>query len=591
MKKFSSEEILGGLRNIVSRFPLSLAFIIALTAWRLYEDSFSIFDDSISFILLTGIFLSAASQLLYESLYDDKPKMRWILYGITAALVLLYYFFISASLSQIDTNWYFYSIPGIRTMILYFVVLILFIWMPSFKSKIKFSESFLVTFKAFFIALFFSAILFIGVAATISLFELLIFSIETDWYTYASIFIFNLFAPILFFAFIPEYHQMEDSEPEVGRPTVQAIAMPKFLHHLISFILIPIMGILTIIIIAYIIGNLTDDFFQESLIEGLLLTYTIYGWILLLLADTVANKIAQWFRQVFPFTLIFVIILQMISTFLQIQEVGVTHGRYLIILFGIGSVISAGYYIAKKQNIQLLPLVAMIAGLIALVPPLDAMSVSVRSQQNRLYEVFENNEMLVDEDTVTKNPNVSEEEQEIVRVTLNYLSEISALNQLSWLPREYYYREDQFLGFVDEREPTDGDQPPYRDNFTYTYVFLEETGFAFDLANFSHLAKIQADSNGTFGTVGRFEKDGVAHTYEVLLDNGFEIYLTSEQLDDSLRFDFTYILEQFEGEDLYEVPIEDVTFDLEVDGYQMKIIIEQIQISGDDSFLVFYLFI
>src|SRR5690625_7476236 len=82
-------------------------------------------------------------------------------------------------------------------MILYFVAVILFIWAPTIKSKIKFSDSFLVTFKTYFITSFFSIILFLGVIFTFSLFEFLFFTIKMDWFFYSSVFIFCLFAPIL----------------------------------------------------------------------------------------------------------------------------------------------------------------------------------------------------------------------------------------------------------------------------------------------------------------------------------------------------------------------------------------------------------
>lgn len=594
LKRIRSEEILGSLQNLAIRFPLTLAFIIALTGWQLYENDFTIFDDSTSFILVTGILLSAVAQLLYERFYieNENTMMRWILYGASLGLVALYGMYIAFSLPDIDEGWYFYSIPGIRTLILYFVLIVLMMWLPTFERPIKFSQSFLVTFKAFFIALFFSVVLFVGVASTISLFETLFFSLDTDWFDYTATLVFNLFAPILFFAFIPEFYKYETEEEEAGYSVAQAINVPKFLRQLITFILIPIMGLLTVIIIAYIVTNLTSEFFKESLIEGLLLTYTIYGWILLMLADNVENKIAGWFRRVFPFSLIFVIILQMISTFLQIQEVGVTHGRYLILLFGVGSVISAVWYIVKQQSLKVLPLVSMVAGLIAMIPPVDAMSVSVRQQEDRLYDVFERNEMLVDEDTVEPNPDVSDEDQEIVRVTLNYLSEISALNQLSWLPEEYYYRENEYLGFVDPDDPTS--RPVwdrFRESASFGYVSLEEDNIEIDVNEFDHFFVIMTDSQGTFGKTGSFEMEGQTHTFEVLLDNGFEIYLTGDQLSESLRFDFSYVLEEFMGEEDARLPVEELTFTETVEDYTMRIVIKSLQINGDQVFVEFYLLI
>ena len=161
----------------------------------------------------------------------------------------------------------------------------------------------------------------------------------------------------------------------------------------------------------------------------------------------------------------------MVSTFLQIQEVGVTHGRYIILMFGVGSIISAIWYIFKKNRLQILPIVAMVLGLISLIPPIDALTISVNQQRGRINDVLNKYEMLVDSDEVVPNSEVSEEEQEIIQDSLNYLSEIHALNQLEWLPEEYYYREDEYLGFVSKRDPWEQDRMD-REELNQTYVFL-----------------------------------------------------------------------------------------------------------------------
>src|SRR5699024_7883764 len=166
---------------------------------------------------------------------------------------------------------------------------------------------------------------------------------------------------------------------------------------------IPIMAVLTGIIVVYILTNLTGDFFAENILEGLLLCYAISGWIFLILADSIENKMAEWFKKIFPIALIFVIILQMISTFLQIQEVGMTHGRYIILLFGVLSVISGSWYILKKNSLLILPIVAIIAGLISLTPPIDALTISVNQQRSRINDVLKEYDMMIDSRQVVPN--------------------------------------------------------------------------------------------------------------------------------------------------------------------------------------------
>ena len=136
------------------------------------------------------------------------------------------------------------------------------IYLGPTKSKIKFSDSFLVTFKNLFYDKFFLNYLFLGVIFTFSLFEFLFFTIKMDWFfialslsfVYSLYFIFNI------------HSRLFSTEPESineERTVEQSVHMPKFLHHLISYILIPVMAILTGIIVVYILINLRGKFLRK----------------------------------------------------------------------------------------------------------------------------------------------------------------------------------------------------------------------------------------------------------------------------------------------------------------------------------------
>ncbi|SHE31905.1 protein of unknown function [Atopostipes suicloacalis DSM 15692] len=587
MKRISSEKIVSELKQIIFRFPLTVVFILLLTAWQIYtKESVGTFEPTF-LLLIIGIIFSATSQLFYERFFKQRVQMRWILYGLVIIFVLLYRFYLSSSHSLIDDSWNFYSIPGIRTMILYFVAVILFIWAPTIKSKIKFSDSFLVTFKTYFITSFFSIILFLGVIFTFSLFEFLFFTIKMDWFFYSSVFIFCLFAPILFLTFIPDYFSIEPESINEERTVEQSVHMPKFLHHLISYILIPVMAILTGIIVVYILINLRGKFFTENILEGLLLSYAINGWILLILADSIENKMALWFKKIFPIALIFVLIFQMISTFLQIREVGVTHGRYIILMFGVGSVISGVWYIFKKNHLQLLPIVAIIAGLISLTPPIDALTISVNQQRGRINDVLNKYDMLIDSNHVTPNPDVSINDQETIQESLNYLSEIRALNQLEWLPEKYYYREDEYLGFVTEHNSW-GQDGNYREEINQANVSLDEEHPNIPISEFEQIFDLSLGDN--FDDFSEsVDLKGEAHVINVQLDEEFIIEMDADRLEEPLEFDFSYVLEDFKGRGSLSLPREKLTFTEEIDDYQVQIIIRYLNISGNYMQMDFYL--
>lgn len=572
MKRMNSEKIFQDVARVSKRFPLTILFIVLLTMWQFSTEEFFFAMEPIYLVFNLGILLAITSQLLYERFFQNNKKMRWLLKGLVVGGIILYYFYLMNSLTAVDGVWTTYSIPGIRSMTLFFVGTILFIWAPTIKNNTKFSESFLVTFKAYFSTLFFSVILFIGIFLTFVLFEFLFFTIDFSWGVYTSTLVFNLFAPIFFLTNIPNYHLKTET-------TAQTATMPKFLTYLISYIFIPIMGLLTGIIILYIITNLTNDFFTDNILEGLLLSYTISGWILLLLADSIDNNLAKWFRKIFPYSLIFVVILQMISTFLEIQEVGITHGRYFILLFGVGSVVSGLWYLLKEQDLKILPVVAVVSGLIALLPMIDVMSISVNQQRNRIETVLNEYEMFDAEGEIVPNEDVPADDQETVLESLDYLSGISALNQLGWLPSEQYYQRNEYLGFEEEIE--DGG---YIEDVTRTDVYLDDNNINFSIDGYEQMLNLSLDNNTT-GFLRTVETDGQMVEVSVSLDEEFLITLTPDDTEEARVYDFSDVLEEFEGEGSVSLSQEELTF-IEED---VQIIIKYLYRSEDQIQIDFFL--
>jgi hypothetical protein len=541
---------------------------------------------AIEIVLTTGILLSIASQLFYERFFrsEGKSHWRWLLYGGVVAVSALYYNYFIMSLSLVDGAWSFYSMPGIRGMIVYFVVTVLLIWIPSIKSQVKFSSSFLVVFKGWFASLFFSVVLYLGIIATLLLFEMLFFSLEVNWFSYVTILVYNLFLPTLFLTFIPDYQA--ETPKEAGIKTAAEVTqMPKFLHHLITYILIPVMAIYTILLVMYILTNLSNAFFEENLLEPLLLIYAINGWILLILADSIENKLAQWFKKIFPFLLLFVIVFQMIATYKQIQTVGVTHGRYFILLFGVGTIISELWYILKESRLLLLPVVALIGGVIALVPPIDAVGPSVRSQVDRVETLLEENNMLVDGEEIVQNPEVSKNDQEKILESIRYLRGISALNQLAWLDEANYNRVDGLFGF--ESDSSYESFFPSDDTVSYNVRLTEQGSLSLPVTHYDFMLELALDNNeGTVTEVAMIDEQ--MHNILFDLEDGFVLTIQNDETEEEETIDFGYILETFEEDGEY--PLAQMLFVEDSESYTATLVVKYLQVYGEEVVIEFLLF-
>jgi hypothetical protein len=179
--------------------------------------------------------------------------------------------------------------------------------------------------------------------------------------------------------------------------------------------------------------NITGDFWKDNLMEPLLVVYSITVIIVYLLAKVIRSKAAEYFRRIFPKVLIPVVLFQTISSILKIGELGITSGRYYVIMFGFFATICALIFSIRpnhKNNIIAPILIAL--SLISIAPPVDAFTISKSNQIDRLTNVLEKNDMLKD-DKIIPSVNIEEEDRQIIINSVRYLGRMDYLKDVSWL--------------------------------------------------------------------------------------------------------------------------------------------------------------
>lgn len=128
MKKLNFDDFIFGLRDLFMRFPIAVVLAFMMTMRQIKLDEFFISDSYMTSIFIVGILLSVVSQMIYEHFYLNQSSKRWLLKGAAIALILFYAWYMHSSLSLVDDEfWFFYSIPGIRVMIVYFFLSVLLI--------------------------------------------------------------------------------------------------------------------------------------------------------------------------------------------------------------------------------------------------------------------------------------------------------------------------------------------------------------------------------------------------------------------------------------------------------------------------------
>lgn len=583
------QDRLTGLTVAVSRFPLTTLFLLAAAIFIAY--SISVEKEQTQFMLtfIVGAFLSAVLQMVYERFYSTLTT-RSVFYGAAVFLTAGYYLIIRPTDSL--------SIEmGIRTGVALFALLIAFIWVPIIKSSISFNASFMIAFKSFFISLFFSGIIMAGISIILGATDQLIFSINYKVYSYVATIIFTLFAPLYFLSLIPNFIGAEDrnkTQEEINRKqetiTITAYC-PKFLQVLISYIVIPLIIVFTLILVIYILKNIGGDFWTDNLLEPMLVSYAITVILVYILASEIENKFTVFFRKVFPKVLVPIVVFQIVSSVISLADTGVTHTRYYVILFGVYAA-AAGILLSilpvRKNGVIAAMLIVFAA--VSIVPPVDAFTISRTSQINTLENVLTKNNML-ENNQIKPKESIPDEDKKAITKTIYYLDEMGYTKKISWLPKDFKVYEDftETFGFKEYQEPMDEDfkQPVYVNLNPSSPITI--TGY--DTFVQTDINMYDKQHNQTICTI---KKDGESYTLvKDFNKNRVDIKIKGEHGQDLLTFNTEELFDKFYNYQgvKEQISADEATFTKENDLVKLTIVVQNLSIEKENEHQDAFIFV
>jgi hypothetical protein len=584
------QDRLTGLTNAITRFPLTTLFLLAAAITIAY--SVNVEKSQTKFILtfIIGAFLSAVLQVAYERFYTNF-SVRVGLMGIGVVLTAGYYLIIRPAAEMTME-------VEIRTVVALFALLMAFIWVPVIKRTISFNSSFMIAFKSFFISLFFSGVIFAGLSIIIGAFDVLIVDIDYKAYPHAGNIIFTLFAPLYFLSLIPIFTGAKDKsatdDEKIRKEEIISAAAycPKFLQILISYIVIPLIAVFTLILVIYIIKNIGGDFWTDNLLEPMLVSYAVAVILVYILASDIENKFTSLFRKVFPKLLVPIVLFQITSSVLSLTETGVTHTRYFVILFGIYAA-AAGVLLSiipvRKNGVIAAMLIVFSA--VSIVPPVDAFTVSRNSQINRIENVLEKNKMLVN-NKVTPNESIPDKDKKTITEVIYYLDTMGYTKKIAWLPKDFKVYDDFFdtFGFKEYYGPAENvvEEPIFVNLNPSTPISI----IGYDTFVQTNISSYDKQNNRK---ICDLEKDG--KTYTLISDynkNRFEIKIKGENGSDLFSFNTKDILDKFENYQgtKGQISAKEATFTAENDHAKLTIVVQNLNIEKrnnqyDASFYVF----
>ncbi|MFL2099487.1 DUF4153 domain-containing protein [Desemzia sp. FAM 23991] len=570
------------LTDAISRFPLSVVFLVIATSilsLNIQSEEFDYYELVIASFV--GALAAAVAQMVFERFFSHREKLRWMILSPALLLAIIYYFTLN-----VETDVFSLEVV-IRTTVLSFALLIAFIWIPSIRNRLSFSDSFTATFKALFTTILFSVVLTIGIMSILSAINVLLFTVDYRVFAHAANVVASLFAPIFFLSDIPHYTATieQDAVKEELSPEVEtAISVPKIMEVLLSYIIIPITMVFTIILALYIVLNIGRDFWVDNLLEPMLVSYAIVVILVMLLIGRLENKMVTSFRLVFPKVLFFIVLLQTVASIIQINEKGLTIGRYYVILFGVFAIIASVIFsIWPKQKNGLVAIVLIVFSVISIVPPVDAFTVSKNGQMAFLRSVLNDNNMLA-ENTIVPNADVPENEQRKIVETVNDLESNGYIDEVGFLPKDFQSSVDfeETFGFNQYGAATEV--------FSYHY-FEWGNGTVLDVSNYQTMSKIQVDtlSQGTNAeTVQTIEIEEVAYQLEVTEEeNSVLLSLKDEEGNTLISTNVTEMtneLNQSPDAVSQELTLDQALIESENEGALMDILVTQLDFNNNGEF-------
>lgn len=290
----------------------------------------------------------------------------------------------------------------------------------------------------------------------------------------------------------------------------------------------------TFILAAYILLNIGGDFWTDNLLEPMLVSYSITIIIITILVSRLTNAFAVSFRKILPKVLLPIILFQLIASVLKIGEMGITHGRYYVLLFGLfallTSIIFSFFPIEKSGWIAA---ILIVFSIVSIVPPIDAFTVSRVNQTNLLQKTLMEHDMWQDGEIVP-NSDLPIKEQRKITQLVDYLNQMNYTKRIDWLPSTLHFKET--FGFNEVYGK--GDDMAYGGQSTR----LSEDDLAIDIDGFQKMFHlyVYSEENGRQDSVSRIiDIDGISYHLEEIYEEG-HIYLQFTQGEKTLlRFNLT----------------------------------------------------
>ena len=563
---------LGGISKAVVRFPIVFLALVTLTTINAVSIENEHDFSKQLFSLVFAVFCFIVASVLSE--HFGKTFVTKIIFDLVAAFVSIAYYLMILSSNHITTS------IRVKTIVAIFALFISFIWIPSIEAKVNFNAVFMSVFKAIFTSAFYSAIIWGGISLIIAAIDALLINVNENAYSHTANIVWVVWAPMLFLSLIPLFSGNEIDDERVKK----ASSCPRFLEVLLSYVLVPLAAVYTIVLLLYIVKTIYTSNWNDNLLEPLILSYCIAVLLLYILLSDLKNRFATIFRKVFPKLLVPIALFQIVSSAIIVYSEGIVHSRYFVLMFGLYSVICGILLsILPPQKNGIIAVLAIAFALVCIIPKIDAFSVSYASQRALVQNTLEKNNMLND-NIITPNSNISDDDKIKITKAVSYFESVNELKRLEFLPQNFETYKDfkDTFGFETSNVYVPNDQ--VSKSYTLDSSQPMEIG-SYDYLSHINLQMPSEIANQEYGSV---TKDG--EQYSLLLnvnDNDGAIMIVDSNNNEIISvpletlFDSIYNIDSASIKG--EVSADKMTFDCDNSAAKLRVVFQNVSIYDSGS--------
>lgn len=424
MKKFFEifriEHLKANVKNISSRFPLSIIIIFVFTtilfaianfSTEIGVDTVTILGKSAASLVLT-FFLSVALYITTEN-GNYSFKKRNILQGIPLVFGVLFYFGFTKNIGSSENIVFFcLSILGIISYLFF---------APYVKKTQKqsiFYTYFYNVFMVFLMGFVLGGVLgilgFLGISTVNTLFDL---QIGQKPYLNWTILALACITPLFALTKLPSKKEWRNNHFNEN----------IFFSFLIKNILVPFVCIYFFILYIYsakVLINFSE--WPKGEVSWMVIGFSIIGYLAYIFSYIFQEKntLIRGFRTYFPMMVIPQVFMLFYAIYLRINQYDITTNRYFVVVFGIWLlVISLYYIISKTKDLKIIPAVLTFFTIIISIGPWSVYQLPNTRQEAKLVANLKQADILVDGKIipVKNNDDVSMELREMIHSEIEYL--------------------------------------------------------------------------------------------------------------------------------------------------------------------------